>query len=431
MTEGTNEHEGELLYVGIDWGHDEHWVCAVDEAGETVSAFSVKHGGDGLKTLVEKLEKLGALSRLRVALETTNGPIVEGLLDRGIAVYALNPKQVDLFRGRHSAAGAKDDKRDAYVIATSLRTDGRLFRALSGESEHVKLVRMLSRLHSELTEEMTRLTSRIGEQLWRYFPAFYELAKGHLDSAWAQALWTLVPTPERAQKVRPAEVKRVLAKARQHTLDPNEILATLRSTPLRVAPGTEASAVRYLGSLFQRVALIREELKRCKKDIERAIDQLPGEPEAPPGQKSEQRDARVAMSLPGVGATTFATLLAEAREPLERRDYDTLRALTGVAPVTYATGTKTRSGKVVGGRVTVRMRRACNERLRNAMHWLALNALTRDLVSRAKYDALRARGVKHEAALRTVADRLLYVLCAMLSSGTPFDRSKRLLPQAA
>jgi hypothetical protein len=32
-------------------------------------------------------------------------------------------KQLDRFRDRYSVAGAKDDKRDAMVLADSLRTD--------------------------------------------------------------------------------------------------------------------------------------------------------------------------------------------------------------------------------------------------------------------------------------------------------------------
>ena len=48
----------------------------------------------------------------------------------------------------------------------------------------------------------------------------------------------------------------------------------------------------------------------------------------------EQHDALTLVSLPGVGRTILATLLAEAWEPLQRRDHAALLSLTGVAPVT-------------------------------------------------------------------------------------------------
>jgi transposase len=67
-------------------------------------------------------------------------------------------------------------------------------------------------------------------------------------------------------------------------------------------------------------------------------------------------------------------------------------------------------------------RYACNRRLRNATYHWARNAIRCDTTSRAKYDALRAKGHGHARALRSVADRLLNVACVMLKNGTLFDR---------
>ena len=53
-----------------------------------------------------------------VAIEVPHGPVVDALLDRGFAVHAINPKQLDRLRDRFSVAGAKDDRRDARVAAS-------------------------------------------------------------------------------------------------------------------------------------------------------------------------------------------------------------------------------------------------------------------------------------------------------------------------
>ena len=42
-----------------------------------------------------------------VAIEMTQGPVVEALLERGFCVYGINPKQLDRFRDRFTVAGAK------------------------------------------------------------------------------------------------------------------------------------------------------------------------------------------------------------------------------------------------------------------------------------------------------------------------------------
>ena len=136
-----------------------------------------------------------------------------------------------------------------------------------------------------------------------------------------------------------------------------------------------------------------------------------GEPESEPGQRSGQRDVTILRSLPGVGRTNLATLLAEAAEPLRRRDYQVLRVLSGVAPVTR------RSGKA---RLVVR-RSACNERLREAVYHWARVAMQTDPESRKRYAALRRRGKSHGRALRTLGDRWLAIACAMLRKQTLYD----------
>ena len=72
----------------------------------------------------------GKAEQVGVAIETPRGPVVESLMERGFAVHAINPKQLDRFRDRISPAGAKDDRRDARVLASALRTDPHCLRRL-------------------------------------------------------------------------------------------------------------------------------------------------------------------------------------------------------------------------------------------------------------------------------------------------------------
>jgi hypothetical protein len=48
--------------------------------------------------------------------------------------FSINPKQLDRFRDRHTVAGAKDDQRDAFVLADSLRTDAVLMAMLKART---------------------------------------------------------------------------------------------------------------------------------------------------------------------------------------------------------------------------------------------------------------------------------------------------------
>ena len=60
-------------------------------------------------------------------------------------------------------------------------------------------------------------------------------------------------------------------------------------------------------------------------------------------------------------------------------------------------------------------------RLRDALYHWARVAVQHDPASKAKYAALRARGHGHARGLRSVADRLLAVACAMLRCQTCYQ----------
>ena len=119
-------------FVGIDWGSQQHQVYVLDRDRRRLGERVVDHDGASLAQLVAWLWGLsaGQPQRVAVAIEVPRGAIVEGLVERGFHVFAINPKQLDRFRDRHSVAGAKDDRRDAFVLADSLRTDQPSFRRL-------------------------------------------------------------------------------------------------------------------------------------------------------------------------------------------------------------------------------------------------------------------------------------------------------------
>jgi hypothetical protein len=119
-------------YVGIDWGSQQQQVCVLDRDRHVVGERVVDHDGSSLAQLATWLWALSAghPQRVAVAIEVPRGAMVEGLIERGFHVFAMNPKQLARFRDRHTMSGAKDDRRDAFVLAASVRTDQPSFRRL-------------------------------------------------------------------------------------------------------------------------------------------------------------------------------------------------------------------------------------------------------------------------------------------------------------
>jgi transposase len=402
-------------FVGVDWASTAHQVRISDARGAKRGERSFSHDAEGLAAMADWILEVTATpaAAVHVAIEVPHGPVVESLLERGFHVYAINPKQLDRFRDRFSPAGAKDDSRDAEVLADALRTDPHCLRALSPLDPLVVELREWSRIGAELGQERVRLAHRVRELLWRYYPQLLELADD-LAAPWFLELCRLAPTPEKAARLRASTLERLVKRHHLRRLNAAAMLAKLKTPAMAVAPGTVAAASAHLASVVKRLVLVNRELAQARDRLDRLIERLAGDGETVPGQRAEQRDAAILRSSPGVGRIVLAALLAEASDPLQRRDYHALRCLAGTAPITK------RSGKSC----IVLMRPAVSRVLRNALYHWARIAAQRDPRCRLKYAALRAKGHGHARALRSVGDFLLARACAMLKSGTLFDPNR-------
>jgi len=406
----------QIWFSGIDWASKEHRVTLLDADGAKIDQHSFAHDGAGLAAMADWLvaSSGGPPQAIHVAIEVTHGPIVETLLERGFTVYGVNPKQLDRFRDRFTLAGAKDDSRDSEVLADALRTDRHRLRPLAVGDPLVIELREWSRIADEVGIERNRLVNRLREQFWRYYPAIIGLAGGDLGAEWILELWETAPTPDTARRVRQTTIAKLLKRHRIRRVDAAQVVDALRQRPLAVAPGTIAAATAHIRILMARLRLVNRQLKDAHAQLDCLLERVAAAQGDALGQSGGQLDdVTILMSWPGLGTIIAAKLLGEGWEPLQRRAYQALRCLCGTAPVTKRSG---KSYQVV-------RRYACHPRLREAAYHLARGSIQHDARSRAKYQALRDRGHSHARALRSVADRLLAVLCAMLENRTRYNPS--------
>jgi transposase len=398
-------------FVGIDWGSKQHQVCVLDRDRRQGGERAVAHDGASLARLADWLSTVsaGQPQRVAVAIDVPRGAIVEGLVERGFHVFAIHPKQLDRFRDRPSVAGAKDDRRDACVLADSVRTDQPSFRRLQLEAPQLFVLRELSRAEETLLEDFRRSANRFRDQLHRLYPQMLELCAA-ADQSWLWDLIDVAPTPAHAALLSEEQVKRVLKAHRIRRVTAHEVLACLQAPALPVAPGAAEAAQAHCGLLLPCLRVLAEQLQVGRQQVSALLRTLAEEPDEGAGPS----DVAIVLSLPGVGRKITAWLCAEAAQPLAERDSQVLRTHGGVAPVT----------KQSGKRRLVVMRRGCNSRLRHALYHMARVAMQRDAHFSRVYTALRAKGQRHGQALRTIGDRLLRILMAMLRDRTYYDASR-------
>ena len=407
------KNQESLFFAGVDWGREYHQVCVVDNEGSVIGEKSFKHSGAGLLEMAQWLTKISSSEAcdMAVAIEVNHGPVVETLLEQGFWVYSINPKQLDRFRDRFCVSGAKDDRRDAMVLASALRTDRPSFRCIEPQDPDVIELRELNRTRQELVAERTRCVNRFRGLLFRYYPQFGELLDKKV-TAWHTKLWESMPCPDSTRRKRVSTVKSLLKRNKVKSIGAEKVLSILRAEKIKVSEATTESCVRHIRMIIERMRVIDRQIKETEEYISKVIEtmnsKLKAEGEGP-------TDIEILRSITGVGPVVLATMIAEAWGLIRSRDIEALRCLGGMAPVTRQSG---KAKQVI-------MRRAVCENLCNAFHVLGGIAAVYDPVSKAKYQELRARGHGYSRSVRTVCDRLLSVICALLKKGELFDKEFR------
>lgn len=401
-------------YLGVDWGSEMHAWCLIDAAGQVHDERMVAHEAGAIGEALSQLRSTTTtdVHEIAVGIEVGHGVLVDTLLDYGFNVFAINPKQLDRFRDRFTAGGAKDDRRDARALADALRTDGRAFRAIHGDDPALLPLRELSRMLEELQVEQARLVNRLREQLYRIDAPWLALSPTANDP-W---LWTLLRDAAHPATWPRLSRRRIAAALHDHRIrriTVDDVMTALRARRLHPAAGVVEAVGLRIATLIPQLLLVHQQFRATEHQIDQVLEQLAVD--ETPGQPSEHRDAKILQSLPGVGRVVAATMLTEACGPLAARDYPTLRALVGVAPVTK------RSGKRAW---LVQMRYACKSRLREAVYHWARTSIQHDAAAREYYRRLRVRGHNHARALRSVGDRWLRILIAMLQTRTLYDATK-------
>ena len=257
-------------YTGVDWASESHHVLLTDGDGRKIGEKIFKHGGEGLAEMAAWLMAMSGVAeprQIHIAIEVPHGPVVETLIERSFKVHAINPKQMDRFRDRFTLAGAKDDSRDAEVMASALRTDPRCFRLLAVADPVVIELREWSRIAEDLGAERNRLTNRLREQLWRYFPAMLDL-ESDLGAEWLLDLWETAPTPHKAIRIREATVAKVLKRNRVRRFDAAHVLDVLRKPPVQVAAGTTEAASAHIMTLIARIRLVNQQLREAHRQLD-------------------------------------------------------------------------------------------------------------------------------------------------------------------
>jgi hypothetical protein len=389
------------VFVGLDWAEAHHDIHVEDDQGHKLAGVRLPEGVEGVArfhaTIADCVDDPGEVT---IATETDRGLFVGSLVAAGYRVLAVNPLSTSRYRERHSTSGAKSDPGDAFVLAELARLDGHNHQPIAGDSELVEAVKVLARAHQSLIWTRQRQLNQLRSTLREFYPgalaAFDQLGSGD-----AMAVLSIAPTPALGRGLSRSKIAAALRRGgRQRRIDERaaEIQTALRAQQLQ-APTIVADAMGATVSALVAVAAeLTAQITGIQAQLAEHFDQHP--------------DAKIIRSLPGLGMTLGARVLAEfGDDPNRYVDAKSRKNYAGTSPITRASG-KHR---------VVLARHARNRRLADACYLWAFATLTHSPGAREFYDHRRSAGETHNRALRALANRLVGLLHGCLRHHTPYD----------
>ena len=401
-----------MLFVGDDWAEDHHDIEIVDEGGTRLVRRRLPEGLTGMSRLHAliaaampaewaELDDAEAANRVKIGIETERGPWVAALVAAGYEVFAINPKATTRYRDRHSMSGAKSDPGDAHVLAEIVRLDRAHHRPVAGDSADGEAIKLVARSHQSMIWERTRHVLRLRSTLREYFPAALDTF-ADLDEPDALELLAAAPDPDRAARLTKSKITGALNRARRRNVAARaaEIQQSLRAETLRQPPAVQTAFAAITASEVRLITALNNEIDTLGEVVGEHFGRHP--------------DAEIYASQPGLGVVLGARVLAEfGDDPNRFADAKCRKNYASTSPITKASGTKR----------TVLARYARNTRLADALQLWALSSLRGSPGARAYYDALRARKISHQAALRRLANRNVGILHGCLKTRTLYNEN--------
>ncbi len=382
-------------WAGADVGKEFHWAYVLDASGKELLSRRVENDEAELLKLID--EALALAEEVIWAVDQPGGSaalLLALLWERDQRVLYVPGLSVD--RARDAYRGeSKTDARDARVIADQARMRSDLGELRAGEQELSELQLLLARRRDLITDQ-SRTITRLREALLSLFPALERALD--LNSKGFLTLLTHYQTPA---QLRRAGHKRIATYLRNRGVKGSNKVAHKALSAAKaqsVTPPAQDVAASIVAELAGDVLSLKERLESIDEELQKRFFARP--------------EARVLISLPGMGPILGAEFLVAVGEISAFESADRLAAYAGLVPATHD------SGKRVGNNKRMR---GGNKVLKRVFYQSAFASLRSAPESRVFYERKRAEGKRHTQALIALARRRVNVLWAMLRDGTTFE----------
>jgi transposase len=341
--------------------------------------------------------------KVAVCLEQKKGALVYALMKFDCLVLVpINPKQLSRFRDAMGPSGAKDDPRDASLLAELLMKHSEHLRAWLPDDVNTRRIRLLGEGRRNLVDERTALTNRLNSLLKQYFPLALLVCGTRIYGELACQLLMRYSSLDKLQAASDEELNAFYRE--HHCYRPQLVAKRLQlirhARPLTTDPVILETSVLAVEILLKQLVTLNQGIDQYDMQIATGMQSHP--------------DASIFESLPGAGAAMAPRLLAAMGSDRERlTSAQEVQQLSGIAPVTK------QSGKTC----VVHRRWAASKFLRQTFHEFAAHSIKHSAWAKAYYDMMRARGNKFQAAVRALAFKWIRIIFRCWKDRTLYDEA--------
>ena len=393
-------NQAPTLFIGIDWADRKHDCHVIDTDGSE-SAMELPHSPEEIDDWIAQMTEKARGGSIAIMLEQSKGPLIHSLMFReNIVLYPINPKQLSRYRESFPGGDGKCDPTDAMYLARMLRERIGTLKAWLPDDEQTRLLNRLCQQRRLIVGSQTKQRQQLIDALKQYFPVVLELfGKPHQLPMLLGILrrWT---DPKKLRRADRRRVDRVLQERGMRNEEKRkETIDRIRNSALL------CEDLALIGLMSMTVGHLVALIEASAKAIEQ-FDQKISE------VFQSHEDCNLFSSLRGAGPKLAPRLLCAFGSDRERwSNADELASFSGIAPITRQSG-KQRS---------VQRRYSCPKYLRQTFHEFAASARQWCPWTKARYQMLRDRGMKHHAALRKLARSWIRILYRVWKTRTVFD----------
>lgn len=383
-------------YCGIDVAKRKHAVALVDEKGHLMQRpIMIDNTRAGFNQLLQALAALPG--PVLIGLEATGHywwALYDELTRHAYPVVVLNALQVHAFR-QSGVRKVKSDRTDAAWIAEFLRFSQP--EPAQPTTEAFLQLKDLSRFRYHLSAQIGDCKRKLLSILDRVFPEYETLFSSVFLSTSRQLLAQAASAHELAE------------------FDLGELTALLHTASRGRFDHTQAEAIQTMAKQSVGVRFLADAAQLEVRCLLAQIDLLEVQ-----RQQVDEALAQLMVqvpqhitSVPGVGATTGAALLAEIGDIRRFDAPEKLIAYAGIDAAVHQTGQFEAT--------QMHMSKRGSPYLRHALWQAASMAIRYDDELRAYYDRKRQEGKHHGTALGAVCRKLLTRIYIVLKENRPYE----------